>query len=394
MIEILALHSNNIPDFNHTVAESVLRGTLRVPESFRPSVKLKRLGLLGKVLYASLNSDYDRLGYVNDWKISLANYKYARVDFFNVANLVRSFSAKRKLSQYDLIIILHSAFGDDINNVENFTSALLDRKCSLAVFIGNEYSDIKRKKAFLRAADVNYICTQLPSKSASVLYSDIDGANVLEMPHALNPKRYYFDPRHIATRNIDFAFRGAIYPDWIGDTERNDFIMHLIDQLRARNARLDVKFENENATDWAKLLRSASGTFGAEAGTYFLDSEGLLIERMRTMSESEGYTDFSSFIEATDIEHQSGKAISSRHFEAVGCGTAQILLEGAYNNILRPDIDYFSVRRDFSNLAQKLDEFFDEERRRKIILAAGEHILSQHTYNHRIEKLLRETGLG
>ena len=169
--------------------------------------------------------------------------------------------------------------------------------------------------------------------------------------------------------------------------------MHLIDQLRARNARLDVKFENENATDWAKLLRSASGTFGAEAGTYFLDSEGLLIERMRTMSESEGYTDFSSFIEATDIEHQSGKAISSRHFEAVGCGTAQILLEGAYNNILRPDIDYFSVRRDFSNLAQKLDEFFDEERRRKIILAAGEHILSQHTYNHRIEKLMRETGL-
>ena len=94
------------------------------------------------------------------------------------------------------------------------------------------------------------------------------------------------------------------------------------------------------------------------------------------MSESEGYTDFSSFIEATDIEHQSGKAISSRHFEAVGCGTAQILLEGAYNNILRPDI-VISVRS-FSNLAQKLDEFFDEERRRKIILAAGEHTVTAY----------------
>ena len=112
-------------------------------------------------------------------------------------------SVQAEISQYDLIIILHSAFGDDINNVENFTSALLDRKCSLAVFIGNEYSDIK--EGVLRAADVVHLHScQVKRLGALLRYRWCECTGDAS---CLNPKRYYFDPRHMATRNIDFAFR-------------------------------------------------------------------------------------------------------------------------------------------------------------------------------------------
>jgi len=81
MIEILALYSNNIPTPAHTIADSIWRGMLRVPEDFRPTTKLKKLGLFGRLLHRSLDADYDRLGYVNDWKVALSDYKEARVDF-------------------------------------------------------------------------------------------------------------------------------------------------------------------------------------------------------------------------------------------------------------------------------------------------------------------------
>jgi spore maturation protein CgeB len=83
-----------------------------------------------------------------------------------------------------------------------------------------------------------------------------------------------------------------------------------------------------------------------------------------------------------------GKAISSRHFEPIGTRTCQLLVEGSYNGILEGDRHYISVKRDLSNVEDAIRRFKDAEYRAAITAAAHDHVMSHHTYSHRVAELV------
>jgi hypothetical protein len=290
------------------------------------------------------------------------------------------------------VIVLHSALGDDTTNLQMVTSLLKDRKGSLAVFVGNEYVDLKQKKRFLKASQADYVCSQLPGAAAHFIYDGIDNTRVIEMPHGLNPSRFYINSEQ--KKKTQFCFRGAKYPAWIGDTERNRFIAAIEGRAHKMSAPCDIRHGNINAGQWAGLLNLSKGTIGAEAGTYFLDRNNEIIDALKRVKELDADFDFAKFVSSLKIEYVSGKAISSRHFEAIGCGAAQLLLEGSYNNVLIKDVHYLSVKHDYSNLDEKLDEFNDDDRRQELALCALEHVLDKHTYDKRIDHLLNLTDFA
>jgi spore maturation protein CgeB len=80
----------------------------------------------------------------------------------------------------------------------------------------------------------------------------------------------------------------------------------------------------------------------------------------------------------------SGKIISPRHFDAAGCMTFQILIEGRYNDILEPFLHFYPLRRDISNAAEVIDFMRDAKAQQRIAEAALEHVLGRHTYTHRV----------
>jgi spore maturation protein CgeB len=83
-----------------------------------------------------------------------------------------------------------------------------------------------------------------------------------------------------------------------------------------------------------------------------------------------------------------GKCISSRHFDAIGTKTCQIMLRGRYNDVLEPDRDYIALDADFANLADALGRFRDESYRQVMVDRAHERVLAAHTYRHRIERVV------
>ena len=56
---------------------------------------------------------------------------------------------------------------------------------------------------------------------------------------------------------------------------------------------------------------------------------------------------YDRFFAGRAIPEAHGKCISSRHFDAIGTGTCQILLEGRYNDILKPGEHYIALSHDF-----------------------------------------------
>ena len=84
----------------------------------------------------------------------------------------------------------------------------------------------------------------------------------------------------------------------------------------------------------------------------------------------------------------SGKAISSRHFEAIGAKACQILIEGEYNGILQADVHYISVKKDMSNIDDAIERLRNVDYRTAMVDRTYDYVISAHTYQHRVNSLV------
>jgi hypothetical protein len=91
---------------------------------------------------------------------------------------------------------------------------------------------------------------------------------------------------------------------------------------------------------------------------------------------------------------RSGTCISSRHFDAIGCGTVQILVEGRYSDILRAGEHYVPVSADLGNLAGVLQDLADPDFGNDIAERAWLHVMENHTLELRIDALLDRLAGG
>jgi hypothetical protein len=86
------------------------------------------------------------------------------------------------------------------------------------------------------------------------------------------------------------------------------------------------------------------------------------------------------------------KAISSRHFDAIGTKTCQIMFEGKFNGILKADEHYISLKRDFSNIEDAMKRFGDLSYRKMMVERTYDYIMSTHTYKHRLKTIASLAG--
>ena len=82
-----------------------------------------------------------------------------------------------------------------------------------------------------------------------------------------------------------------------------------------------------------------------------------------------------------------GKCISSRHFDAAGTKTCQIMFRGRFNDILNANEHYLALEPDFSNIDDVLAAFRDPVRRQHVADAAYDLVRTKHTYAQRMQQV-------
>lgn len=369
--------------------DTVLRGVLRYKDGDATPAPLRRFGRVD-ALFACLRQAFDRLSYVADWREAFVKSPRLNVDVCNINNLVRFGRCLLGIRRYDLVIVSHAAAGDDMTVLTKAAAGFQRRRGKLVMFIGNEYDLLDEKIAFMRRVRAEFICSQLPIAAARYLYRECAGSRVLEMPHALNPDRYFVKPG--AQRATDIGFIGDIYWPFIGDRERTDLIEWFERNGAAHDLRCDIRRSRVAREAWCAFLNQCKAVIGAESGTYYLNDRGRLLDKARAYNlfqDPKASFDavFEKFYRGQE-RVMSGKSISSRHFEPIGTKTCQILLEGHYNGILKPDVHYICVRKDLSNISDAIERFRDESFRSRMVEDAYEYAMAQHTYAHRVERLL------
>jgi len=385
-----------------------------------------------------LHAQYtDRLSYYDDWLDAFRDSPLFDVTAVNIVSRTARDDIARALAGADLVVLLHSTNGDTTIYLEPFAEQLADRTCPLLSFIGNEVnlpgSPISAKRDVLRKIRPDYVATQLLKEAGDYLWGDLVSKAVVELPHALNPAA--FRPgQPQADRSIDIGVRAVRYLPHLGDSDRNALHDFFDAHTFAPDLEVDISTQRFDRDGWAAFLQSCKATVSSEAGTWWLERDDATIEAIRawTAARMKGKglviandsalrrlghklpwwmrAALRKLMSAGPVRHEStvtedlpadeiyetffagrrrpafyGKCISSRHFDAAGTGTVQILLEGRYNDILEAGVHYLPLKEDFSNIDAVMDRFNDPVARSEMADATLALVMERHTYADRVQ---------
>lgn len=374
-----------------------------------------------------------KMSYLDEW---LNAWKLAsrQAQTFNVLNNSELKKLQKSLSNFDLIVILHSVTADSNKWLNDLINILSGRKCPLILFVGNEYSNpwlsIEKRLENIKQINPEVIATQLTQKSGEFLYEGL-GAKVVETPHALPLRQSSSD--HKIDRHLDLGFRGFDYPWYLLDSDRNDIVEEVKDFYFSSKLSVDVsKSERLDKENWYKFLKSCKTTVASEGGSNYifrtdeiwaealtyLDSvsaikylsndffgakllrslPGSVKSNLRLigkfLGKEQGATSTLSKevlhqvlrrIDVNDYQHVSGKALTSRHMDAIYCGTWQILTPGDYNGVLTAGNHYSAW--DATNPRSVLLEVEEAVKSNKSA-NIYEELIQTNSYQSRINRLL------
>ena len=388
------------------------------------------------VLYAQYTG---RLSYNDDWLDAFRGYLEFETKAVNIVT-ANSAALRAEIKNVDAIVLLHSTNGDTTDYLEPFASILADRRAPLLSFVGNELnlpgSPISAKRRIFEKIRPDWIATQMLEEAGQFLFGDVAAKSVVAIPHALNP--HAFRPtRGIGERMIDIGARLSRYLPHLGDDERNrlaDAFARLGAQGRLK---VDISDTRLDRNGWSEFLNRCRGTISTESGSWFLERDdatvgairayvrgnsrgGLMIANdsllrkfghklpwqvrmvLRRMlrwgpvkhealvNERMSFDDVHrQFFAGRERAPVYGKCISSRHFDAIGTKTCQIMFRGRFNDILEANRHYLALNEDLSNLDDVLRQFSDLSARRAIVDEAYAYVAASHTYAHRMRQIAK-----
>jgi hypothetical protein len=379
----------------------------------------------------------NRASYYDDWRDAFQSSPSFDCRVENILTIKPHFLAGL-VDAFDVIIMLHSCNSDTLDYFAPIAPVLGERKRGkLLSFVGNEfnspYISLLEKVALFAQARCDLVATQLLAEAGELLYGG-HGYRVISVPHALDPAAFKPGPGH-DSRALDIGVKGYRYPPYLGDDDRNRMIELFIGSSPRWGLKVDISEDRRlNRSQWADFLANCRGTISTESGSWYLERDDKRIARIRAYLEERrsGFVISSSslvrklarrlpspvkaalwpllkkgpvkldvlddfnipfaelyelFFRDAERARAYGKAISSRHFDAIGTKTCLIMQEGRYNDILIPNVHYIAIDPDHGNADQAIERFKDPMERGQIVDAVFEHVMSAHTYRHRAEQV-------
>jgi hypothetical protein len=342
------------------------------------------------------------LSYYGDWFAALCThpgFAVTVVDTSTTTSLAYGLVRARRRS-YDLIVFPYSFFYENTGNrrraILAFARGLHGTK---VFFLENEYRLMRDKLAYAVAVGADYVTTQLPKDVADRAYCAFFApSRIIPLPHGLSALDTRAEaPFDDSARPVDIGFRGTSFAYSLGHRDREMLLEFFIGHSQQLGLRVDIDGERPvMPAEWRRFLRACKGVVGHESGTDFFEINDDTRERIgeyQTANPNATFEEIHRIFFKDYPDPLSGRALSSRHFDAIGAKTCQILFPGRFNDLLSADQHYLALARDFSNVDDVLRRFRDVGVRRSMVENTYAYARDAHTLAHRIAELVRWIGL-
>ncbi len=196
-------------------------------------------------------------------------------------------------------------------------------------------------------------------------------------------------------REFDIGYRARQLPFWLGrhgqlKTQLADIFLKYLDGKSDIN--YDIKntgLQGENTFngyDWIDFLLNCRTMLGCLGGSGLLDVDGSILKKV------EEYCNIHPMAKFDEVEKECFPgldnyihlyALSPRHFECAMTKTCQLLVEGDYQGVFRPNIDFIEIKRDFSNLDSVIDKVKNIDYCERIAENCYQHVIESGQYTYR-----------
>lgn len=380
----------------------------------------------------------DRLSYFDDWLDAFAAAPQFDVVLVDIVSSDAGARILRLLREVDAVVLLHSTNGDTTIYLEPHIEALARRTVPLLTFVGNEVnlpgSPIADKLRLFAIMKPDFVATQLLLEAGKYLFDDVAVGGVVAIPHALNPSAYQ-PTRAPDSRPLDVGARAVRYLPHLGDDDRNRLLQWFADRGSSYGLKVEISDQRLDRKGWADYLNQCKATVATEAGSWFLERDDATVNAIRDYVLSKRTKGFvlrndsalrrfghllpwwmksmmRGAMRRGPIRHEAlineqldtkeifdrffagrarpqfyGKCISSRHFDAAGTKTCQIMFRGRFNDILKANEHYLALEPDFSNTDDVVAAFRDPVERQRVADAAYDLVRTRHTYVQRMQQI-------
>ena len=232
------------------------------------------------------------------------------------------------------------------------------------LFVQDEYDFTERTRQAIETLRVDVVYTCVPTVHREKVYPSY------RFPYVRFVETYTgFVPEDmdrsrnlpIAERSVVCGYRGRALPYWYGDLGQEKQIIAEAMKFHClqRNIPCDIEWDDSHriyGEQWLAFLGRCKSTLGTESGSNLFDCDGSLRRKFDDylrLNPNARYQEARTAVLGDDfVETPVMNQVSPRIFESIICGTALILFEGEYSGVVKPDLHFIPLRKDFSNIAE------------------------------------------
>ncbi len=200
----------------------------------------------------------------------------------------------------------------------------------------------------------------------------------------LNPK---FVP--YSERKIDIFYRSRVCPLNAGSLgyEKSLIANKVKEKSIEHGLKIDISVREEDRVygeDWIARLSGCRATLGTESGASIWDWNGDISKQIDEYLGRNPSATFEEVFEKVLKKHDGEipySSISPRIFEAAALKTPQILFPGWYNDLIKPGIHYFELKKDFSNFKEMIKFVNDEKHSSELAENAYNDLILSKSYS-------------
>jgi hypothetical protein len=321
-----------------------------------------------------------------------------------------------KAIDFDLIVFTTILISERWRGYQEFKELVIDKiqflKTSSAIKVihpQDEWIQTKLLCDFINEFGITHVFTVAPESEWKIIYNSVNFNKVHFHPvltgylDEFNLTKLLTSTSSIKEREIDVGYRAFKAPPWLGS---HGYLKTKIAEVFNEKApkagfKTDISTNEKDVIlgdDWYLFLAKCKYFIGVEGGSTVLDPEGKIWEKGTLYQSKHPNASFEEF-KKNCFPGMDGNlkliAISPRHLECCATNTCQVLIEGYYNGILKPNIHYIPIKKDFSDIDTVFEKMKDENLRIQIVNNAYKDIvLSQkYTYKSYVELILNSINL-
>lgn len=190
--------------------------------------------------------------------------------------------------------------------------------------------------------------------------------------------------RQSNNRPLDFGYRAyrADFNFGLHGLHKIGVGEHVLAISAQLGLKVDISFAPEATflgKAWFEFLLQCKGTLGCESGVSMLDHDGSIRARVQSYLGRAPNATFTE-VEAACFPGLDNSlnllTISPRHFEAMMTNTTQFLVEGRYNELLRPWRHYIPIKKDYSDILPQISLVRDAKMMKDINEKCAHEILN------------------